>query len=765
MILRRGGPGTLKVVSLVLVVGLAVAAAGTSVLLGHAEHQYHVANTAADLQRDLNSLAMSSRDLASTPTPSANVVANAISSERLVTADWKALTRSGRHTEAVDGLANGARDLVAGVADERALVGKARPNEVAARAATNGTLYAGLQHEADQVVTQSRQLADNDARTMTAGVFGLGLALFAAAVWLLWWDGRRRRREDHICLARATANRFEALVEHGSDLVVITDLEGKASYVSSSLSHLLGRPPADWQGRSLASLVYREDAQSVADGLAHLRLHGEFDVIDVHARHANGEWRTLEFTARDMRSSVDIGGIVWHCRDVTDRRHLEAELAGRGFEDGLTGMANRALYSDRLRQALARAARAHRPIVVLLVNLDGFKRVNDSLGHGAGDDVLIEIAARLAGCMRPGDTVARFGGDEFIVLAEDMGVGSGAAEIAARILDLSRQPMTIRGREVRMTASVGVAVSKLGAESAEELVRDVDVALHVAKARGRNRVVHFEPTMRADAQDLLGLTVALGHALERNELVLLYQPIFSLATGEVEGAEALVRWHHPRRGMVPPLSFIPLAEQSGEIIPIGRWVLEQACEQAAQWRDLPGLEGLFISVNVSGCQLDASLVPDVRAILARTGLIPAALTLEITESVLMDDLEGVMSRLDELKKLGVRLAIDDFGTGYSSLAYLNHFPIDVLKIDKSFVDAAAAGTSGAATVVKAIVDLGRSLRLKTVAEGIEQPAQEAQMRALGCDSAQGYLFARPMPAKDFTRLLADGRRYETTEVV
>jgi predicted signal transduction protein with EAL and GGDEF domain len=361
--------------------------------------------------------------------------------------------------------------------------------------------------------------------------------------------------------------------------------------------------------------------------------------------------------------------------------------------------------------------------------------------------------------------VARFGGDEFTILIEDLAAGPIAEHLAARMLDETRRPMAIRGREIRITGSVGFAVSQAGEESAEELVRDADLAMYVAKAQGRDRVARFEPAMRDRARDQLTLSADLAGAMEKREFALHYQPIVSLTTGEVQGAEALVRWNHPERGMVTPLSFIPLAEQSGEIVPIGRWILKQACEQAAQWRDLPGLSAFSISVNVSGRQLlDASLVPDVSDILAKAGLLPSGLTLEITESVLMADVQGVIARLDELKILGVRLAIDDFGTGYSSLAYLNQFPIDVLKIDKSFVDAAAAGTPGAETLVQTIVDLAKSLRLKTVAEGIEQPAQEVQMRNFGCDAGQGYLFARPMPAKEFTRLLAGQHGFQTINV-
>lgn len=385
-----------------------------------------------------------------------------------------------------------------------------------------------------------------------------------------------------------------------------------------------------------------------------------------------------------------------------------------------------------------------------MLDLDGFKTINDSMGHDAGDDALKEIAARIERSARPGDTIARLGGDEFSVLLEGLVDVSFADEVADRILQIVRQPLNIRGISLKVSASIGVAVSSSSEVSPESLLRDADIAMYSAKARGRNRLERFKPVMHERANEQLQISQDLAHALERQEFEIYYQPSVSLDGEKLEGVEALLRWNHGDLGLVLPDTFIPIAEQSGLIVPIGRWVLEQACAQAVAWRSeyLTDHE-LTMSVNVSGRQLNhESLIPDVRSILSNSGLDPKSLVLEVTESVLMNDIDLVIERLRSLKELGISIAIDDFGTGYSSLAYLRQLPIDILKIDKTFIDAATSGDPGGDAIMRAIIDLSEGLQLKTIAEGVEETGQALHVKELGCQSAQGFLFSKPMPPEE-----------------
>jgi diguanylate cyclase (GGDEF)-like protein len=452
--------------------------------------------------------------------------------------------------------------------------------------------------------------------------------------------------------------------------------------------------------------------------------------------------------------------VAWHTRDVTDRRALEEQLTRQAFEDPLTGLANRALFRDRLGHALSRLSRSTRSIAVLMLDLDGFKAINDSMGHDAGDEALKEIAARISGAARPGDTVGRLGGDEFTILLEELDDPTFADEVADRILELVRQPLFIQNVNLRVSASIGIVVSGTHEMTPEELMRDADIAMYRAKAEGRDRRVAFEPAMHASATKQLRISQDLAHALDRDEFALYYQAIVDLESGTPKGVEALIRWHHHDLGLVAPNDFISIAEQNGLILPIGRWVLERACAQAVAWHSgSPEGQKLTMSVNVSGRQLNHdSLVPDVRRILADSGLDPHYLILEVTESVVMSDIDMVIRRLKELKELGISIAIDDFGTGYSSLAYLRQLPVDILKIDKAFIDAAASGDPGGDAIMRAIVHLSEGLHLKTIAEGVEDADQALHIKELGCQSAQGFLFSRPMPPDEIGTFLAASTR-------
>ncbi len=433
------------------------------------------------------------------------------------------------------------------------------------------------------------------------------------------------------------------------------------------------------------------------------------------------------------------------------REALEGELRERAFHDDLTGLANRALLHDRVGHALASVARGHGLVGVCFCDLDGFKTINDSLGHLAGDAVLVAAGKRIAGVVRPGDTVARLGGDEFAVIMEDLGDPAVAVAVAERVVSVLRQPVVVGDREVGLSVSVGVAVAGVSTTT-EQLLSQADSAMYAAKAAGRGRLELFEPAMLDGPLERLEITSALSGALDRGELFLEYQPQYCLADGTLEGFEALVRWRHPRLGLVVPMRFVPLAEETGHIVPIGRFVLAKACEQAARWARAGA--DLVMSVNLSGRQLtDPHLVDDVRTAVAVSGLDPGRLVLEITESAVIADAGRVGAVLRELKSTGVRLAIDDFGTGYSSLTYLKQFPIDVLKIDKSFVDPLADPSAEGEAFITTMVGLAHSLGMRTVAEGIEHADQRVQLTELGCDSAQGFLMSRPLGRDAATELV------------
>jgi diguanylate cyclase (GGDEF)-like protein len=437
---------------------------------------------------------------------------------------------------------------------------------------------------------------------------------------------------------------------------------------------------------------------------------------------------------------------------VTD--HQTREKMHEAYHDSLTGLASRALFMERLEHGLARAGRQRTQLAVLFIDLDRFKMVNDSLGHAAGDALLIGVADRLRSCLRATDTAARFGGDEFAVVLEDLGEQEQAVTIARRIIDVLQAPFVVHGKEVFVNGSIGITFNSKGGSSGEDLMRSADLAMYQAKKNGKARYEIFEPAMQARLVRTLDLETHLRRAVERDEFVLHYQPIVELANGRINGVEALVRWRHPDRGVVPPMKFVPLAEETGLIVPIGLWVLHEACRRAGGWNaDRCGQPPMTLSVNLSARQLQQPDLPGVVArILLETGLDPACLVLEITESLLLHDTDATMARLQQLKALGLRLAIDDFGTGYSSLAYLRRFPIDIIKIDKSFVEEIADGPDASA-LARAIVQLGQTLRLVTVAEGIEAADQLAELRSSGCQLGQGYYFAKPLERDELETLL------------
>ncbi len=427
----------------------------------------------------------------------------------------------------------------------------------------------------------------------------------------------------------------------------------------------------------------------------------------------------------------------------------------QALHDPLTRLPNRALFRDRAEHALARARWRTQQVAVVFLDLDRFKPINDTWGHHVGDQVLVDIGERLRGTVRAGDTVARLGGDEFAILLEDLDEPGEMTRIARRVLEALREPILVRGRAIPLRASLGIALSDTVSADVDALIRDADVAMYIAKKRGGGRYVLFEESMRAGVADSLELEMELRRALAQRQLVVHYQPTVNLATGGIVGAEALLRWTHRTRGPISPAVFIPLAEESGLIVPIGRWVLEQACAQARKWQDsFPSRASFSLSVNVSPIQLRREdFVQDVERILRESGVRPGTITLEITESALMEDTDASTAALKQLKALGVHLAIDDFGTGYSSLNYLQRMPIDILKIDRSFVDRIDQGGDELA-FARAIVELARSLSLRTIAEGIELESQAECLDQLGCDLGQGFLYAKAVPPEELTLMLS-----------
>jgi diguanylate cyclase (GGDEF)-like protein/PAS domain S-box-containing protein len=559
---------------------------------------------------------------------------------------------------------------------------------------------------------------------------------------------------DNARLTRGLAQReayFRSLIQGSTDSMSICDRSGAVIYQSPSVESILGWTVTERLGRAAVDLVHPEDLPRVM-GEFHAAMRGEGPgLIACRLQHKDGRWLDCETLVNNQLHDPAVRGIVLNCRDISERKALQDALRHQAFHDSLTGLANRSLFRDRVQHALAVAGRQDRGIAVLFLDLDGFKSANDSLGHSAGDQLLLETASRLRECVRPGDTVARLGGDEFAVLFEGIQSDSDVSQVAQRIIEVISAPFEVRGHELCISASIGYAVDGAG-DDEDTLLRNADLAMYRAKATGKGRCVPFEPSMHAAVMERVALEHDLRHAIERDELVLHYQPIIDLETSTAVGVEALLRWQHPRLGLVPPGDFIGVAEESGLIVPIGRWVLEEACRQVRRWENA-GAQRVHMSVNLSARQLSAPRTAEhVARTLRQTGVEPGQLVLEITESVLVDDADRTIAKLDLLRELGVTLAIDDFGTGYSSLSYLRRLPVKVLKIDRSFVSGVGSEDSLAA-LSNAVVDLGRSLGMVTVAEGIEEYEQLVRLRAMGCTLGQGYYFSRPRPADEIAPML------------
>jgi diguanylate cyclase (GGDEF)-like protein/PAS domain S-box-containing protein len=555
-----------------------------------------------------------------------------------------------------------------------------------------------------------------------------------------------------IAATRRQSAHFRSLVSASNDLVLVFRA-GACRYASQSVTRVLGHREADMLDALYAERVHPEDRTAVQAAAE----QGRPSELVFRMANRLGEWRHLEAHVTDLRADRHIGGVVLNCRDVSERTRLQEQLSRQAYHDDLTGLPNRALFRDRLDHAIARGARTGEPLSLLLVDLDGFKQVNDSLGHDTGDRVLREVAARFAEWTRPSDTLARFGGDEFGILLEDSGEPH-AVRVAERLLEVLDEPIVVADGDFALGASIGVVAHAGGDVASDELIRNADSARYAAKDAGRSRFAVFGQEMAQEAVELRQLEQELRLGIQRRELTVHYQPEVDIANGAIIGVEALLRWRSPTRGAVPPSQFIPIAESTGAIFALGVHALRQACAQTAAWERDGLLPAGFVTwVNLSGRQLTAGGVATLVAeCLAECGLDPGRLGLEVTETAIVQEGNAgdrARRELQELHRAGVHLAIDDFGTGFSSLGQLRHFPIDMIKVDRSFTQGAERNPKDAAITAN-IVSLAHALDLVAIAEGIETEAQLASLRALGCDRAQGYLFARPGPAEAVTALLA-----------
>ena len=559
----------------------------------------------------------------------------------------------------------------------------------------------------------------------------------------------RRSAETRLVTSEA---RFRALVQNSSDIVAVMDECGVFTYVSPAVTPMLGYVPEQLMGTGVLALLSQNDEpRARAFGLL-LTSKQSFDqsLIEVQVDDAESLPHSLDVTVTDLRRDPAVKGVVLNARDVTDRRRLERTLEHQASHDSLTGLGNRSLFTSHVVDVLNRNGDRLGTVGVLYVDLDDFRAVNDGLGMAIGDEVLALVAERIHGCLRISDVAARFGGDAFAVLLVRSDGSRQIEATAGRILTAIKDPIRVRGAEVEISASIGGALNSESGCTSAELLRNADTSLHHAKELGKNRYKFLQPGANSEAFERLEMKSSLRKGIEAGELVVHYQPIFALASGVVAGVEALVRWRHPEKGLLGPGAFIPLAEESGLIVQLGSWVLRESVRQLAAWR-ARGLVGedFTMSVNLSVRQLEEErVIPEFESTLAEHAVPARNVVIEVTESLLVDEGSGCQGRLQELRSVGFQLAIDDFGTGYSGLGYLQRFPIDVVKIDKSFVDG-LGGSESSSTLVRAIIDFASQLGARTVAEGIEYTEQLAVLRDLGCQSVQGFLFSRPVPAAEF----------------
>ncbi len=557
--------------------------------------------------------------------------------------------------------------------------------------------------------------------------------------------------------ARARGKLRRSLFSHTPDIVTLVDAEGTVHEISPSVERLLGYDAVELIGSNTFATLHPDDQPRVARFFADLvPVPGAVRSIQFRSRSRAGRWLHFEASFSNLMHEPDVRGIVVSAHDISKHKRQEAHLRRAALRDPLTGLPNRTEFMNRLEDALVCPHDDQSGVAVLFVDLDRFKTINDTFGHAAGDSLLVQVSQRIATSLRVGDLLSRYGGDEFIILVERLNDVRVARHVAERVIDALHLPFILNGREVIVSASIGISVGLHSPVKARDLLHQADVALYQAKRQGRASYIQYEAELDAEAMQSLQLESELWNALEREEFRLLFQPEVELETGRIVGFEALARWQHPERGLLPPDAFIPFAEQTGLINPIGSWVLLAACRQAVAWQQ-PGHEPLTVSVNLAANQLyQTDFVAEVEGVLHETGLDPRCLKLEITEGVLIRDTEVVSQVLQDLKALGVACVLDDFGTGYSSLSYLTRFPVQTLKIDRTFVDRLGSDR-GATAIVSAIATLAHGLNMETTVEGIETAEQLAFVRELHCARGQGFYFWAPLSAEAATELLKQHR--------
>ena len=586
--------------------------------------------------------------------------------------------------------------------------------------------------------------------------------LAAAAVLILVL---RLQRQEHIGqleeternALRESEERFRALTEQSTDIILIADPSGQIKYSSPSVHTVLAVYGDSLVGTNMIDLVHPDDFSKTMSHGPRSVAYGQNAIVECRLRHADQRWLYFECVVRNLIQHKNIGGIVYNARDITERKHAQEQLLFNASHDALTGLPNRALFLGRLQSVVDRTKRhSHEAAAVLFIDVDDFKVVNDCYGHATGDLLIKEVSNRLRACMRSDGTIARMGGDEFTILVEDVTDPSDAIRVAERIQSSFTRPFLLEGLEIFKSTSIGIALTS-PTTSAEAVLQNADIAMYRAKDQGKACIELFDRTMHEQVMSRLLLEAKLRYALENEELTLHYQPIVSIDTGAVQGFEALLRWQPSGLNSIPPGTFVPVAEQCGLIVPISAWVLKKACLEAASWRQRdPADPPLYVSINVSSKHFShAGFIGHVKDALDESAVDPQCVTIELTESLAMNDVAATGQTMSQLRTLGVKLSIDDFGTGYSSLSYLRRFPVDTLKIDQSFVKTMDAENYA---IVKTIVGLAHNLDLKVVAEGVETTDQHQLLALAGCGSAQGYLFAEPMPANRVGAFIESNRR-------
>jgi diguanylate cyclase (GGDEF)-like protein/PAS domain S-box-containing protein len=744
------------VIALVAIAGVFSAGALTLSIADHADDLQQTESEISELQRlnfGLREQAIAAFDHGR-PGPGdltvhGQIEANALHAARWIEENWSDPSVAGIVPPTVAVAALSREALVLGEGGGRAAAGRSLHLLRKRAEALGGRLV-----EAQRIVGNRITEQQDSARILTFAISAIvGLLLGGAILVLSILHSRRRRGLEERRAALRGERQLQALVRHGSDLITVISPAGVVLYEAGAVERVLGFDPAELEGEKLSRWLHPQDRPL----LTSLLEVGEDEARarELRLRHRDGGYRTCEARATSLLGDDLWNGIVLNLWDVSERKQLEERLRHQAFHDGLTSLANRVLFNERLEHALVRAVRGAHVVSVLIVDLDDFKAVNDSLGHPVGDQLLREAAARLDQSMRGADTVARLGGDEFGVILDDCPTVAEAEAAGGRIIAALAETFHLAGRSISISASVGLSRALPGEATPAELIRDADLAMYAAKGDEKGTLASYEDCMWVGAESRLQLkSDLLEAAVDCAQFELAYQPIVRLDDGEVAGLEALLRWNHPTRGLVAPADFIPVAEETGAIVPIGRHVLRTACEDASEWRRRSGRD-LFVSVNVSTRQLrGAALLGFVSEALRDSSLPAAKLGLEITETQLMRDVEQAVATLGAIRELGVRLAIDDFGTGYSSLSQLERLPVDALKIDREFTASREDGGTEHQQLLGAVVEIGASLGLNTVAEGIETPSQLERLRRTGYRFGQGYLFSQPVPTEDVEALLA-----------